>query len=159
MKVWDTRLALSSNPSSSSTPRPKTNLASPDAPPADEKFVFICLFLFFYYSYFFLFLSFRLFVLSHRSLTLESLLDHVLHILWCSFFLFLLMEYCSTNEGDAVLLGPCVDTEPNASKPISGGVVDSLDLGDSNKPISHIHVSRGTIIVFILLFFYCLILF
>lgn len=45
------------------------------------------------------------------------------------------------NTNDAVLLGPCVDTETHS---LSGGVVDSFDIGDNNKPISHIHVSRGS---------------
>jgi len=49
----------------------------------------------------------------------------------------------STNEGDAVLLGPCVDAEPHAPRPTQGGMVDSMDIGDSNKPISHLHVSKG----------------
>eukprot|EP00026_Physarum_polycephalum_P006216 Phypoly_transcript_06258.p1 GENE.Phypoly_transcript_06258~~Phypoly_transcript_06258.p1 ORF type:complete len:508 (+),score=83.16 Phypoly_transcript_06258:139-1662(+) len=49
----------------------------------------------------------------------------------------------STQEGDAVLTGQCVDAEPFAPRPAQGGVVDSLDIGDSNKPISHVHFSKG----------------
>jgi COMPASS component SWD3 len=49
----------------------------------------------------------------------------------------------STNEGDGVVLGQCVDAEPNAPRPTQGGIVDSMDIGDSNKPISHLHVSKG----------------
>jgi len=49
----------------------------------------------------------------------------------------------SKSEGDSVITGECVDSGPAAPRPIGGGVVDMLEIDNSNKPISHVNVSRG----------------